>query len=143
AALDAGITLFDTADTYGAEPGLSETLLGRALAGRRDEAIVATKFGMDARGANGTDFGSRGSRRYLVKAAEASLRRLGTEYIDLYQLHRPDPDTPIEETLSALDDLVRSGKVRYIGHSNFAGWQIAEAAHVALDGGFTPFISAQ
>ncbi|MFC7405913.1 aldo/keto reductase [Georgenia alba] len=143
AALDAGITLFDTADTYGAEPGLSETLLGRALAGRRDEAVVATKFGMDARGANGTDFGARGSRRYIVKAAEASLRRLGTDYIDLYQLHRPDAQTPVEETLSALDDLVRAGKVRYVGHSNFAGWQIAEAAHTAEQGGFTPFISAQ
>ncbi|GAA4432321.1 aldo/keto reductase [Georgenia halophila] len=143
AALDAGITLFDTADTYGREPGLSETLLGQALSGRRDEAIVATKFGMDARGANGTDFGARGSRRYIVKAAEASLRRLGTDHIDLYQIHAPDPQTPIEETLSALDDLVRAGKVRYVGHSNFAGWQIAEAAHVAERSRYTPFVSAQ
>lgn len=143
AALDAGITLFDTADTYGKEPGLSETLLGRALAGRRDEAVVATKFGMDLRGANGPDFGARGSRRYIVRAAEASLRRLGTDHIDLYQLHTPDPATPVEETLAALDTLVTSGKVRYIGHSNLAGWQIAEAAHVARERRLEPFVSSQ
>lgn len=143
AAIDAGITLFDVADIYGGRPGLSEELLGQALAGRRDEVVLATKFGMDMQGANGEDFGARGSRRYIVKAAEASLQRLGTEYIDLYQIHRPDPLTPIEETLAALDDLVRSGKVRYVGHSNFAGWQIAEAAHTAGETGATPFISAQ
>ncbi|WP_123305559.1 aldo/keto reductase [Bogoriella caseilytica] len=143
AAIEAGITLFDVADVYGGRPGLSEELLGRALAGRRDEVVLATKFGMDMKGANGEDFAARGSRRYIVKAAEASLRRLGTEYIDLYQIHRPDSLTPIEETLSALDDLVRSGKVRYVGHSNFAGWQIAEAAHTAAETGATPFISAQ
>jgi 1-deoxyxylulose-5-phosphate synthase len=143
AALDAGITLFDTADTYGKEPGLSERLLGRALAGRRDEVVVATKFGMDMRGANGPDFGARGSRRYIVTAVEASLRRLGTDRIDLYQFHTPDPLTPVEETLAALDTLVTSGKVRYVGHSNRAGWQIAEAAHVAREGGWTPFVSAQ
>lgn len=143
AAVDAGITLFDTADTYGKEPGLSETLLGRALAGRRDDVVVATKFGMDMRGALGPDFGARGSRRYIVRAVEASLRRLGTDYIDLYQFHTPDPLTPIEETLSALDSLVASGKLRYIGHSNRAGWQIAEAAHVAREHGWTPFVSAQ
>ncbi|MBO1269353.1 aldo/keto reductase [Arthrobacter cavernae] len=143
AALDAGVTLFDVADTYGREPGLSETMLGRALAGRRDDVVVATKFGMDMHGANGNDFGARGSRRYIVKAAEASLRRLGTDWIDLYQFHTPDPLTPIEETLSALDDLVRSGKVRYIGHSNRAGWQIAEAEYVARMQGGARFISAQ
>ncbi len=143
AALDAGITLFDVADTYGREPGLSETMLGRALAGRRDDAVVATKFGMDMRGANGNDFGARGSRRYIVKAAEASLRRLGTDWIDLYQFHTPDPLTPIEETLAALDDLVTSGKVRYIGHSNRAGWQIAEAEFVARESGGSRFISTQ
>jgi 1-deoxyxylulose-5-phosphate synthase len=143
AALDAGITLFDTADTYGREPGLSERLLGRALAGRRDEVVVATKFGMDMRGANGPDFGARGSRRYIVTAVEASLRRLGTDWIDLYQYHTPDPLTPVEETLAALDSLVTSGKVRYVGHSNLAGWQIADAAHVAREGGWTPFVSAQ
>ena len=143
AALDAGITLFDVADTYGREPGLSETMLGRALGGRREDAIVATKFGMDMRGANGNDFGARGSRRYIVKAAEASLRRLGTDWIDLYQFHTPDPLTPIDETLAALDDLVTSGKVRYLGHSNRAGWQIAEAEFVARARGGSRFISTQ
>lgn len=143
AALDAGITLFDTADTYGAEPGLSETMLGRALGSRRDEIVLATKFGMDLGGANGPDFGARGSRRYIVTAVEASLRRLGTDHIDLYQFHTPDPLTPIEETLDALDDLVRSGKVRYIGHSNRAGWQIADAEHVARARGGARFVSSQ
>jgi aryl-alcohol dehydrogenase-like predicted oxidoreductase len=143
AALDAGITLFDTADSYGEQPGRSEEFLGAALAGRRDEVILATKFGMDVRGANGPDWGARGSRRYLTRAVEASLRRLGTDYIDLYQLHRPDPQTPIEETLAALDDLVRAGKVRYLGNSNFAGWQLADAAWTARTGNLTPFVSAQ
>jgi len=143
AALDAGVTLFDVADTYGKEPGLSETMLGKALKGRRDNAIVATKFGMDMKGANGNDFGARGSRRYIVQAVEASLRRLNTDWIDLYQFHTPDPHTPIEETLSALDELVRSGKVRYIGHSNRAGWQIAQAEYVARMSGGARFISTQ
>jgi 1-deoxyxylulose-5-phosphate synthase len=143
AALEAGVTLFDVADSYGKEPGLSEEFLGRALGQRRDDVVVATKFGMDMRGANGEDFGARGSRRYIVRAAEASLRRLGTDWIDLYQFHTPDPLTPIEETLAALDDLVTSGKVRYIGHSNRAGWQIAEAEFTAQLGGYARFISAQ
>src|SRR5699024_10326432 len=143
AALDAGVTLFDVADTYGAEPGLSETMLGRALGRRRDEVVLATKFGMDVRGANGPDFGARGSRRYIMAAVEASLRRLGTDHIDLYQFHTPDPATPIEETLDALDDLVREGKVRYIGHSNRAGWQIADAEHVARARGGARFVSSQ
>ena len=143
AAIDAGITLFDVADVYGRTPGLSEEMLGKALGNRRDDVVVATKFGMDMQGVNGADFGARGSRRYIVKAAEASLRRLNTDWIDLYQFHTPDPLTPIEETLAALDDLVTSGKVRYIGHSNRAGWQIAEAEFVAQMGGYTPFISSQ
>ena len=143
AALDAGVTFFDVADSYGKTPGLSEQYLGKALGSRRDDVVVATKFGMDMRGANGEDFGARGSRRYIVRAAEASLRRLGTDWIDLYQFHTPDPLTPVEETLSALDDLVRAGKVRYIGHSNRAGWQIAEAEFTARMGGYTPFISSQ
>lgn len=143
AALDAGITLFDVADAYGASPGLSEQMLGKALHGRRDEAIVATKFGMDMKGASGPDFGARGSRRYIVQAVEASLRRLGTDWIDLYQFHTPDPLTPIDETLSALDDLVSSGKVRYLGHSNRSGWQIAQAEYVARELGSTRFISTQ
>ncbi|GLB66138.1 aldo/keto reductase [Arthrobacter mangrovi] len=143
AALEAGVTLFDVADSYGKEPGLSEEFLGRALGQRREDVVVATKFGMDMRGANGEDFGARGSRRYIVKAAEASLRRLGTDWIDLYQFHTPDPLTPIDETLSALDDLVRAGKVRYVGHSNFAGWQVAEAEFTARMHGFTRFVSSQ
>ncbi|GAA4692814.1 aldo/keto reductase [Phytohabitans rumicis] len=143
AALDAGITLFDTADIYGTPHGLSEEFLGKALRGRRDDVILATKFGMDMEGANGEDFGARGARRYIARAVEASLRRLGTDHIDLYQMHEPDPGTPIEETLAALDDLVHAGKVRYLGNSNFAGWQIADADWVARTQGLTRFISAQ
>ncbi|GAB2978967.1 aldo/keto reductase [Nocardioides montaniterrae] len=143
AALDAGITFFDVADTYGATPGLSEERLGSALGKRRDDVVVATKFGMDARGANGVDGGARGSRRYIRQAVEASLRRLGTDRIDLYQLHTPDPLTPIDETLRGLDDLVRAGKVRYVGHSNFSGWQIAQAEYVARELGSERFISSQ
>jgi aryl-alcohol dehydrogenase-like predicted oxidoreductase len=143
AALDAGITLFDTADIYGEPHGGSEELLGAALKGRRDDVVLATKFGMDMSGMNGPDHGARGARRYVVRAVEASLRRLGTDHIDLYQMHEPDPGTPVEETLSALDDLVRAGKVRYLGNSNFAGWQIADADWTARTGGLTRFVSAQ
>ena len=143
AALDAGITLFDVADIYGKPPGRSEEFLGAALGKRRGDVVLATKFGMDAAGANGPDFGARGSRRYIRAAVEASLRRLNTDWIDLYQFHQPDDETPIEETLAALDDLVVAGKVRYIGHSNFAGWQAADAAWVARSSSLTPFISAQ
>ncbi|WP_327011485.1 aldo/keto reductase [Dactylosporangium sp. NBC_01737] len=143
AAIDLGVTLFDTADIYGATPGASEEALGAALGKRRDEVIVATKFGMDARGSNGPDWGARGSRRYIARAVEASLRRLGTDYIDLYQLHFPDPQTPIEETLDALNALVQAGKVRYIGHSNFSGWQAADAAWTARTKHLAPFVSAQ
>lgn len=143
AAIEAGVTFFDTADAYGARPGLSEERLGAALRGRRDDVVVATKFGMPMRGENGRDFRARGSRRYVVRAAEASLRRLGTDWIDLYQFHTPDPLTPIEETLAALDDLVRDGKVRYVGHSNRAGWQIAEAELTARAAGGSRFVSAQ
>ncbi|WP_186832337.1 aldo/keto reductase [Micromonospora endolithica] len=143
AALDAGITFFDTADIYGEPQGGSEELLGQALKGRRDDVVLATKFGMDMHGLNGADFGARGSRRYIARAVEASLRRLGTDHIDLYQMHEPDPDTPIEETLAALDDLVRAGKVRYLGNSNFAGWEIADADWTASSQGRTRFVSAQ
>ncbi|WP_367115102.1 aldo/keto reductase [Actinophytocola sp.] len=131
AAIDAGINLFDVADVYGAPRGRSEELLGQALSGRRDHAVIATKFGVDMQGANGPDFGARGSRRYVKRAVEASLRRLGTDWIDLYQLHRADPNTPIEETLGALDDLVRDGLIRYAGVCNLAGWQVADAAWIA------------
>lgn len=143
AAIDAGVTLFDTADIYGGEPGRSESMMGKSLAGKRDQVVLATKFGMDMHGANGPDWGARGSRRYIRLAVEGSLRRLGTDWIDLYQMHAPDPSTPIEETLAVLDDLIREGKVRYIGHSNFAGWQIAEAELTASIAGTTSFVSAQ
>lgn len=143
AALDAGITFFDVADIYGAQPGLSEERLGRALGARRDDVVIGTKFGMDMAGANGVDHDARGSRRYIVRAVEASLRRLGTDWIDLYQFHTPDPATPIDETLRALDDLVRDGKVRYVGHSNRTGWQIAQAEYVARELGTERFVSAQ
>jgi 1-deoxyxylulose-5-phosphate synthase len=130
AALDAGVTFIDTADIYGREPGLSETLLGEVLRGRRDEVVLATKFG-HAEFAGSVVGGAKGSRRAVRQSAEASLRRLQTDHIDLYQLHTPDPVTPIEETLDALGELVREGKVRYLGHSNLTGWQIAEAAQAA------------
>jgi aryl-alcohol dehydrogenase-like predicted oxidoreductase len=142
AALDAGITLIDTADSYGA----SENRLGEILQGVRDDVVIATKFGSDVRRLgldNGADWGARGSRRYVRRAVENSLRRLRTDWIDLYQLHRPDPLTPIEETLSVLDDLVHEGKVRYLGHSNFSGWQATEAEWVARSRGTERFISAQ
>ena len=143
AALEAGVTLFDTADTYGAERGLSETLMGHALKGKRDQIVLASKFGMDMGGLNGPDWDARGSRRYIRLAIEASLRRLQTDWIDLYQLHSPDSRTPIEETLATLDDLITEGKIRYIGHSNLAGWQIAEAEFTAELHGHPKFISSQ
>lgn len=143
ACLDAGVTFFDVADAYGSPRGRSEELLGAALSGRRDQAVVATKFGVDTAGANGADFGSRASRRYIRRAVEASLRRLATDWIDLYQLHQPDPLTPIEETLSALDDLVAEGKIRYVGHCNLAGWEIADASWTARSAGLVAPISAQ
>ncbi len=142
AAIDAGITLFDTADVYG-NAGGSETVLGKALAGKREKVVLATKFGMDMQGSNGPDWGVRGSRRYIRIAVENSLRRLNTDWIDLYQMHAPDPNTPIEETLAALHELIAEGKIRYIGSSNFAGWQAIDADWTARTGGYEPFISAQ
>ncbi len=138
AALDCGINFFDTADVYGEQR--SEVLLGRVLGSRRADVVIATKFGMPT-GPSPQEKG--GSRRYILRAVEASLERLGTDYIDLYQIHAPDPATPIEETLRALDDLVRSGKVRYIGHSNFAGWQILDADWTARSLNVNAFVSAQ
>jgi aryl-alcohol dehydrogenase-like predicted oxidoreductase len=138
-ALDEGINLFDTADIYGNRGG-SETMLGKALGPRRHEVIVASKFGM-AMGDG--PFMKGASRRYIMAAAEASLKRLNTDYMDLYQIHFPDPETPQEETLGALNDLVRSGKVRYIGSSNFAGYQVADAAWISKTSGLAPYISAQ
>lgn len=140
-ALESGITLFDTADIYGL--GASEECLGIALGSERENVVVATKFGMDMQGANGPDWGVRGSRRYIRKAVESSLRRLGTDWIDLYQMHRPDPHTSIDETLSALAELVQEGKVRYLGSSNFTGWQVVDADWTARTAGTERFISAQ
>jgi aryl-alcohol dehydrogenase-like predicted oxidoreductase len=143
AAIDAGITLFDTAEMYGKDGG-SELALGEALEGRRDKVVLATKFGHQRVDMGyGPAAGAKGGRNYIKIAVEKSLRRLRTDYIDLYQLHTPDPMTPIEETIAALDDLVTEGKVRYIGHSNLSGWQLADAAHTAASAGRTPFISAQ
>ena len=139
AALDAGITLFDTADIYG-NRGASETLLGEALGARRRDVVVVTKFGLPM-----DDGGRRqgGSRRYVLEAVEASLRRLNTDWIDVYYYHRPDPNTPIEETLRTLDELVRAGKVRHIGCSNFLPTQIDAAQEAARANGLTPFCATQ
>ena len=142
AALEVGVTLFDTADVYGNRGG-SETLLGEALEGRRDDVVLATKFGHDMQGGNGADHGARGSRRYIRRAVESSLRRLRTDWIDLYQYHRPDGITPIEETLAALDELVAEGTIRYAGSSNLHAWQVVEAEWVARDRGYERFVSAQ
>ncbi|WP_371619232.1 aldo/keto reductase [Streptomyces sp. NBC_00454] len=143
AALDAGITLLDTADIYGGLGG-SETQLGEVLKGRRDQVVLATKFGYHSMDMGyGAAAGSRGGRAYIRRAVEESLRRLQTDHIDLYQLHSPDPSVAIGETLAALTELVAEGKIRYIGHSNLSGWQLAEAAHVARETGATPFVSAQ
>ena len=138
AALDAGVTLFDTADIYG--QGMSEDIIGRALEGRRDRVVLATKFGkpMDAHPAE-----RRGTRDYIRWAVEGSLRRLRTGVIDVYQMHEPDEGTPIEETLAALDELVREGTVRHIGSSNFSAAQIEEAERVAGERGLTRFVAAQ
>ncbi len=138
-AIDVGITFFDTADSYGPQ-GLSEEYLAPALKPHRRNIVVATKS-VSPMG-EGPYWGGA-SRKYLMDALDACLRRLDTDYIDLYQMHRWDAKTPIEETLRALDDMVSSGKVRYIGNSNYAGWQVAEAAWVAKSGHLTPFISAQ
>ncbi|MFQ5471556.1 MAG: aldo/keto reductase [Dehalococcoidia bacterium] len=137
-AIDLGINFFDTADMYGGTQ--SETFLGAALGERRKDVVVATKFV----GPVGQGPLNRGaSRRHMFDAVEASLSRLNTDYIDLYQIHFPDETTPIEETLRALDDLVRQGKVRYIGCSNFSGWQVVEAQWITRTEHFSPLISAQ
>jgi aryl-alcohol dehydrogenase-like predicted oxidoreductase len=135
AAVAAGINLFDTAASYGA----SEERLGKAIAGHRDEVVIATKWPSPFEATKHHP----GSRHHIVRACEGSLQRLGTDYIDLYQMHRPDALTPIDETLHALDDLVRAGKVRYIGSSNFAGWQIADADWTSRTNGWPRMVSAQ
>ncbi|CAO5176561.1 putative oxidoreductase, aryl-alcohol dehydrogenase like protein [Frankia sp. AiPs1] len=142
AALDVGITFFDTADVYGNKGG-SETQLGHVLRGRRDEVVLATKFGGDMAGVYGQDFRARASRRYIRKAVEGSLSRLQTDYIDLLQLHLLDPFTPIDETLEALDELIKAGKIRYIGACNLDAWQVADAEWTARASGTNRFISAQ
>src|SRR3954453_2318216 len=138
AAIEHGITLFDTADIYG--QGTSEDFIGRALEGRRDRVLIATKFGKEM---DGNPHGSRGSREYIRSAVDASLRRLRTDVIDVYQIHDPDPSTPIDETLGALHELVQEGKVRHIGSSNYSAVQIEEADRVARARGLTRFVSAQ
>jgi aryl-alcohol dehydrogenase-like predicted oxidoreductase len=140
AALDSGITFFDTADIYGPS-GLSEEYLGKALKGHREEAVIASKFGGPM--ADDDPYMRGASRRYIMNAVEASLTRLNTDYIDLYQIHFPDPTTPLEETIRALDDLISMGKIRYMGNSNFAGWQIASSEWIARAIGTNRFISAQ
>ena len=138
AALRAGITLFDTADIY--TQGASEEYIGRALAGRREGVLLATKFGKPMN--DGPDL-PRGSREYVRWAVEGSLRRLQTETIDLYQMHEPDPETPVEETLGALSELVAEGKVRYVGSSNYSVGQIEEADRLARERGLVRFVAAQ
>jgi aryl-alcohol dehydrogenase-like predicted oxidoreductase len=138
ACLDAGINFFDTADVYGGSK--SEVMLGEALKGKRHEVVLATKFAMPM---GQSPYQRGGSRRYVMSAVEASLKRLNTDYIDLYQMHGPDKDTPIEETLRALDDLVTQGKIRYIGNSNFTGWQVADADWIARTEHLNRFVSAQ
>jgi len=143
AAIDAGVTLLDTADIYGGVGG-SETLLGEVLAGRREQVVLATKWGhQSADMGYGAAAGAKGGRAYVRRACEESLRRLRTDHIDLYQMHTPDPVTPLEETVEALLELVTEGKVRYFGHSNFAGWQVAEAHWLTRGQGHPGFISAQ
>jgi aryl-alcohol dehydrogenase-like predicted oxidoreductase len=139
AAIDHGINFFDTSDSYG--DGDSEHLLGRALGPRREDVVVATKFGMGRRAYD--DDVAHGSRRYIRRSVEASLRRLGTDYIDLYQLHRPDPVTPMQETLQTMSELVAEGKVRYLGSSNLTAWQVTDASWIARTCGTERFISAQ
>jgi aryl-alcohol dehydrogenase-like predicted oxidoreductase len=138
AALDAGVTLLDTADVYGNKGG-SETFLGEVLEGRRDSVVLATKFGGDMN--EGTQ--ARGSREYIRKAIDASLQRLRTDYIDLYQYHTPDKVTPFAETFGALDELVREGKVRHVGHSNLSAEQVEEVDALARENGWSRPVSAQ
>ena len=138
AALDEGINFFDTATSYG--DGLSEEYIGKALGARRPDVVIASKFGWPG---EAPEHVVGGSRRYIFQAIDESLRRLNTDYIDLYQFHKPDPSTPLEETLEAMSDLVRAGKVRYIGTSNFSGWQISDAEWTAASRNLTRCVSAQ
>jgi len=141
-ALDLGINFFDVANTYGGPNGMAEDMLSQALGARRPDIVLATKFG-GASGRAGGAMEAGGSRHNIMKAAEASLKALKTDYIDLYQIHFPDHGTPIDETLRALDDLITQGKVRYVGNSNFAAWQLVEAEFIARELGLNRFVSAQ
>lgn len=132
-AIDAGINFFDTAEMYGGG-GVSEQYLGKALGSRRGDILLTTKFGYAP---------PNGSRAHIMESIEGSLKRLGTDYLDLYQIHKPDPDTPIEETLEAMDSLVQQGKVRYIGCSNYSAAQLDEARAASAKGGFAPYVTAQ
>jgi aryl-alcohol dehydrogenase-like predicted oxidoreductase len=137
-AIESGINFIDTADVY--DKGHSEEFVGKALKGKRSQVLIATKFaGLTGEGPNERG----GSRYYIMRAVEASLKRLQTDYIDLYQMHVPDPTTPLEETLRALDDLVRSGKLRYIGCSNFSAWQLSDALWTSRFHNITPFVTVQ
>lgn len=143
AAIDSGITFLDTADIYGREPGLSESLMGVALKGRRDRVVLATKFGHADYDMGIAPGAAKGSRAYIREAVAGSLRRLQTDHIDLYQLHTPDPQTPIGETIAALTELVQEGKIRWFGHSNLSARQIDEADEAAAALGGPRFVSAQ
>lgn len=138
-ALDVGITLFDVADFYGSPPGNSEKVLGKLLGKHRKDVVLLTKFGIPLKG----EFRFCTSRRFVMDAVDASLKRLGTDWIDIYMIHWPDPTTPMDETLRALDDIIRAGKVRYIACSNHAAWKVVEAHWIARENGLTPFIAAQ
>lgn len=146
-AREAGINLFDIADIYGKTPGAAETRFGQALkylgTQERENMVIVSKFGMNMNGAAGADYGARGSRAYIMRAVEHSLTRLGVDHLDVYIYHTPDGITPIDETLRALDTLIAQGKVRYIAHSNQAGWQIAQAEYVARELGCERFIAAE
>ncbi len=141
-AIDEGINMFDVADIYGHPPGPAETMVGKALGDRRKDIVLATKWGAQSGGRGGSIEGG-GTREYIMNAVERSLERLGTDYIDLYQYHFPEVATPIEETLRALDDLVKQGKVKYIGCSNMDGAQLSEADSVASEQDLSAFVSAQ
>jgi len=141
-AIDLEVNCIDTAALYGGPKGHCETLVGKAIEGQRDKIILATKFGADP-ATRGSGIKDGGTRDYIVKSVEESLTRLDTDYIDLYQMHFPDHETPIDETLRALGDLVTSGKVRYIGSSNFASWQISEASWTSITNELSHFISLQ
>lgn len=140
-ALDVGVNFFDTADVYGL--GASEEVLGTAIGNRRDEVVIASKFGRPMKGVNGDDGGRRGTPEYVRTALDASLKRLGTDYLDLFQYHTRDPHTPLDETLGALDELVQEGKVRAIGCSNFQAWELVDADWMSRNSGITRFATAQ